>query len=350
MSWDSTALLLISGPTAVGKTALALSLAEALGGEIVNIDSVQLYRGLDIGSAKPSIVDRSRVPHHLFDIFEPTEQGTVARYISAALTTIGELRARGKLPILVGGTGLYITALLQGLADLPPVDAELRASLEAQSTAELRAKLVDLDEASARGIAPNDRIRTVRALETVLLSGIKASDLRTAHGYRTQQLATLTIIPLIDRDELYRRINLRSQKMLEQGLIEEVETLVQRYGIDAPALDAIGYREVVQVLQGAGDRAALAETIALNTRRFAKRQLTFWRNEPAKRGWLVRPSGRDTAVEITGTSLARRAQVKPIAALPWSKERLAVEIELRLRQPLERSEVWLVAGAPKLAS
>jgi tRNA dimethylallyltransferase len=350
MSWPTSALLLISGPTAVGKSELALRLARALDGEILTIDSVQVYRGLDIGSAKPTAEEQSQVPHHLLDLSEPSTQSTVAHFLLEAERALSDVRSRGKLPIFVGGTGLYVTALLQGLAELPAADPELRAALELRETADLLRELTDRDPDSASRLHRHDRVRIVRALEAVLLSGAPASQVRQTHGHQTTVHPALCLIPIIDRELLHERINLRTRRMLQGGLMQEVRGLVRRYGADAPALEAIGYRECVAALNSAAGEEGLEEQIALKTRQFAKRQLTFWRNEPGKRGWAIRPHAGDPCGQVGGISQSRRAPVKPIAALEWNQATLVQEVRARLLQPLENSEVWFLDAGAALAS
>lgn len=350
VAWPASALLLVSGPTAVGKSEIALALAQELQAEILTIDSVQLYRGLDIGSAKPTHAEQKLVPHHLLDICEPTSQNTVADFLVAAERALGEIRARGRLPIFVGGTGLYVTALLQGLAELPAADPALRAALELRPTGDLWQELKVLDPESAARLHENDRIRIIRALETMMLGGRKASSVRQQHGHNTQVHPAVCLVPILDRDALQERINQRAKLMLERGLLREVQGLVDACGVEAPALEAIGYKECVATLRGEAPEEGLADRIALSTRQFAKRQLTFWRNEPRKRGWGVRPRGGEAQVLVGGTTQFRRAAIKPIPALPWSRSTLTAEVRARLLQPIENSEVWFVDAASALAS
>ena len=349
-SWPKSSLLLISGPTAVGKSDFALQIAQDLDGEIVNIDSVQLYRGVDIGSAKPSLEDRNLVRHHLIDILDPNEQGTVARYLAEAERALADIRSRGRLPIFVGGTGLYVTSLLQGLASLPAADPALRAALESRQTEDLKSELQQRDPEASQKLHINDRVRIIRALESVLMTGEKASEIRRQHGHRLGVHPAVCLIPLLERGALYARIDRRAAEMIQRGLLTEVQRLVSEFGPEAPALDAIGYQESLAVTRGELAESNLALEIAKNTRRLAKQQLTFWRNEPHKRNWFVRPTGADPAVSISGVSQSKRSPVKPMPALALERADLTRQIRERLLQPIENSEVWFFDISPMLAS
>lgn len=350
LSWPNSSLLLISGPTAVGKSDFALRLAQDLGAEIVSIDSVQLYRGVDIGSAKPPLEDRALVRHHLIDILDPSEQGTVARYLDEAERALADIRSRGKLPIFVGGTGLYVTALLQGLASLPAADPQLRAALESRQTEDLKSELGQRDPEAAAKLHVNDRVRIIRALESVLITGERASEIRRQHGHRVGVHPAICLIPLLERGALYGRIDRRAEEMVRRGLLGEVQRIVSDFGDGAPALDAIGYQESLAVMRGDLAEAGLAAEIAKNTRRLAKQQLTFWRNEPRKRDWLVRPGGSDPTVLISGVSQSKKSPVKPMPALGLESADLTEQIRQRLLQPIEKSEVWFFDISPMLAS
>lgn len=275
------------GPTAVGKTALALDLAEALGAEIVNADSMQVYRELDIGTAKPTMAERARVPHHLVDVADPDEPYDAARYAREGREVIAGLHQRGIPPVVAGGTGLYIKALLAGL--FPQEDAvrqvrpRLARELAEQGLAALYGRLESLDPATARRLAPGDTYRILRALEVVEATGQPLSELHAAHGFQDRPYDTVKIGLTRPREELYRRIEARVELMVAQGWLEEVRRLLERYAPEIKPLQALGYRHLAAVVQGNLTLAEAVELTKTETRRYAKRQLTWFRADPEVR-------------------------------------------------------------------
>lgn len=274
------------GPTAAGKTDLALALCEQLPCEIISVDSALVYRGMDIGTAKPAPEILARVPHHLIDIIDPAEAYSAARFREDALKCMAQITAKGRIPLLAGGTMLYFRALERGLSDLPASDPELRASLEADMVREgsvvMHRRLQQIDPAAAARIHPNDPQRIQRALEVHQLTGqtmtqLQALDSGQALPYR---LAKLILAPQ-DRAELHRRIELRFQQMIETGLVDEVRRLRDRgdLTIDLPSMRAVGYRQVWEYLEGRVSYAEMMHHGIVATRRFAKRQLTWLRAE-----------------------------------------------------------------------
>ncbi len=335
----------VCGPTASGKSALSISLAKGLGGEVVNVDSVQVYQELDIGSAKLSPPERGGVPHHLLDVFEPGSPANVARFRELALGAVREISARGKVPLLVGGSGMYFTVLLHGLADVPPTPDDIRAAVAALSPEEMYNELVAADPETAARLNRNDMQRVSRALEIVRVTGKRPSEIFAAHTFAPVEVAALVIVICRPRDELYRRIDQRSAQMVADGLVAETQGVLDRHG-EVPALETLGYKQAKDLLHCRLSAANLVEEIALHTRRFAKRQMTYWRNEPLKRGWAVRPRDDEAAEEVAGfDSFPVRAQkrMKGFRALSLSSEELLAAAKERLSQPLERTEVWLVA-------
>jgi len=274
------------GPTASGKTALAVSLVERFPLEIISVDSALVYRGMDIGTAKPDAATLARAPHHLLDIRDPTETYSAAAFCDDARRLMADIAARGMVPLLVGGTMLYFRALLQGLDDLPRADAALRKELEAEAAARgwpaLHAELAVVDPATAARLAPNDSQRIGRALEGFRLSGTPMSALldrvQSELPYRVLQLA---LIPS-DRAVLHQRIAARFDAMLAEGLIDEVDTLRRRYALNAdlPSMRAVGYRQAWAYLDGEIDLKDLREQGIAATRQLAKRQLTWLRSWP----------------------------------------------------------------------
>lgn len=277
-------LLVIVGPTASGKSGLALRLAQEHSAEIISADSVQVYRGLDIGSAKPTPQERALVRHHLIDVADPDEPFDAARFRELAAQAAADIASRGHKAIVAGGTGLYVRALLGGLFPSPPKDAELRRALQLEARRlgreALWERLSRLDPESARRIHPRDLVRVVRALEVVQLSGRPISELQAGHGFAERPYRHLKLGLKLERAELYRRIEERVEAMLAAGWLEEVRALVSRWGPGAHALKSLGYRHLVAHLEG---RLSLEEARALtmrDTRRYAKRQLVWFRAEP----------------------------------------------------------------------
>lgn len=275
-------IIVLTGATASGKTAFALQLAEGLGGEIVSADSMQVYRRLDIGTAKPTPAERARVPHHLIDVADPDEAYHVGRYRAEATRAIRQVVGRGRVPLVVGGTALYLKVLLEGLAPAPGRDAGVRQSLEQRwergDAGALWEELRRVDPELAARIHPNDRTRVVRGLEVWRVTGRPLSDLQRAHRFSSRPFAALRLGLRVDREELYARIDRRVEEMLAAGWVEEVRGVL-REGCPprAPALQAIGYREIVGRLERGADLAGVTAEIQRSTRRYAKRQLTWFR-------------------------------------------------------------------------
>ena len=281
--------ILVMGPTATGKSALAEALARAFEGEIVSVDSAQVYRGMDIGTAKPDAATRARIPHHLIDIVEPTEAYSAARFARDASEAIAAVRARGRLPIVAGGTMLYFKALTEGLSDLPPADAALRDAIDAEARARgwpaLHAELMHVDAATARRLAPHDAQRIQRALEVYRATGTPISALQGRRA--AEPLGASLAIALVpsDRARLHAAIARRFDAMLDAGLVDELAALRERYRLPAtlPSMRATGYRQALDFLEGRLDFAGLREAGIAATRRLAKRQMTWLRATPALR-------------------------------------------------------------------
>jgi len=276
--------VVIAGPTGIGKSALALALAERIGGEIVNYDSIQIYRGFDIGSAKPSGADRSRVPHHLIDILAPEDHFDASMYETAARRACEELIARGRVPILVGGTFFYLRALLHGLPSLPAKDEPLRERLRAVTrrrggVERLHRWLLRVDPVSGGRISIHDRHRLERALEVYLLTGRPISSWPRPGDLGTPVLRTCSVALGLPAAELRHRLDARVVEMFDNGLVEETRRLMTRHDRSSRPFQAIGYLEAVRLIEGALSREeAIAET-QRRTRAYAKRQRTFLRAE-----------------------------------------------------------------------
>jgi tRNA dimethylallyltransferase len=296
---NNESVLALVGPTGSGKTDLGLQLAARLDAEIINCDSRQVYRGLDIGSAKPSAAERAAVPHHLLDVVDPDQSFDCARYRDLARAAVADIRSRGRRVVLVGGTGLYLKVLRYGLLPAPPRDPGLRTRLDALEDAQpgaLHARLARRDPAAAARLHPHDRTRLIRALEVCELTGRPLSAWQAEHGFRTAELRMRVVGLAMERGALYARLDARCRRMVEDGLIDEVHALWRRgYGPDLPPLRSIGYREIGAHLRGECDRETAIGLMQRATRRFAKRQLTWFRADPTVE-WVA--AERATAEEI----------------------------------------------------
>jgi tRNA dimethylallyltransferase len=279
-----TAAVLVMGPTASGKSALALALAERFEAEIVSVDSAQVYRGMDVGTAKPDAGTRARVPHHLIDVIEPTEHYSAARFRDDALAAVRAIRARGRMPLLVGGTMLYFKALREGLSDLPHADAAVRAAIDARASREgwpsLHAELARIDPVTAARLAPTDSQRIQRALEVYELAGAPLSALlggRAADATIEPSIA-IAIMPS-DRARLHADIARRFDAMIERGLVAELAALRARLPLSPtmPSMRCVGYRQAWEYLDGIVDRATFRAKGIAATRQLAKRQFTWLR-------------------------------------------------------------------------
>ncbi len=282
-----TPTILLMGPTASGKSAVALALASRMPVEIVSVDSAQVYRGMDVGTAKPDAETRERVAHHLIDLIDPDQSYSAARFRVDALGAIAAIRSRGRIPLLVGGTMLYFKALREGLSELPPANPALRAEIDTRAAAEgwpaLHGELARVDPVTAARLKPTDAQRIQRALEVYRLRGVPISALQGSRDSRdAPELIALALTPL-DRDELHRRIAVRFDAMLARGLIDEVRALRGRYRLTGamPSMRCVGYRQVWGVLEGTASASSLRERAIAATRQLAKRQITWLRSAKA---------------------------------------------------------------------
>ena len=280
----SPPVLVLAGPTATGKTAAALTLAKELDAELVGADSVQVYRGFDIGSAKPTSTELGGITHHLIDVVDPDESIDAMAYAARAQSAIEEIHGRGRLPIVVGGTGLWIRALLRGLVEVPPVDLRLRETLEAEAetsgTAALHRRLARVDPETAAAVHPNDRIRIVRGLEVFEQTGIPLGALRRAHALGEPRYRSVFVVLDLDRQRHKARVEERVERMLEGGWVEEVVGLRARWGDQVRALGSVGYREILHYLRDGASWTETRRLIEKATRTYARRQRTWFRGEP----------------------------------------------------------------------
>ena len=288
----SKKIVVVCGPTASGKTALSIALAKAFGGEVVSADSMQIYRGMDIGTAKPTLEEREGIPHHMLDVAEPGESYSVSRYVQEATACVEDILSRGKLPIVCGGTGLYIDGLIRG-TDFQPagtdngIREELEKEWEEQGAEAMMARLAAVDPDSAERLHLSDKRRILRALEVWLATG----ETITAHNARTKAIpprfeAVMIGLNTQPRDILYGRIDRRVDVMLEQGLLQEVQTLLEKGLLEGTAAQAIGYKELLAHFRGEMTLDAAADLIRQKSRNYAKRQLTWFRRDERVK-WIV---------------------------------------------------------------
>lgn len=300
--------IFLAGPTAVGKSAVALALAERLGGEIISVDSMQVYRGLDIGTAKPSAAERARVPHHLIDVVELTEPFDAAKFVVLANQAVADIQSRGRLPIFCGGTGLYFKAFLEGLGAAPPADIRLRAELEATPLPELLQELEQRDPTTFERIDRKNPRRVIRAIEVIRLTGKPFSTQRAEWAPASRMTDRGTRILCLTRSaaDLQNRINRRVEDMFARGLVAETRELLE-HGLagNKTAMQALGYRQVVEHLRGEGSRADTMELVKIKTRQFAKRQLTWFRRQLPVEGIELKPD--DTIAAAVALVRARCA-------------------------------------------
>lgn len=278
-------ILIVCGPTASGKSHLAVRLAQVLDAEIVNADSMQIYRGMDVGTAKPSVDQQGGIRHHLIDIIDPDEQFSAADYSAAADEVIRDIQRRGKRVVVVGGTGLYIRALVHGLVDSPSGEGALRQSLQEEAVRlgnhAMLAKLRLVDPELAATLHPNNLVRIIRALEVHRLTGIPLSLYQKQHAFAQRRYNALQVGISVERKVLYQRIDERVEQMLSCGLVAEVKTLANAgFSRDDKALRSIGYKEIAACLHGEVSLEEAVRLIKRDTRHYAKRQLTWFNADP----------------------------------------------------------------------
>ncbi len=288
MNGDKPKVVIIAGPTATGKSAVALPLARELDGEIVSADSIQIYRFMDIGSAKPSPEEQDRVPHHMLDILDPDEEFSAGHYVALARGAIQGVLARGKVPFVVGGTGLYIRGLMGGMAELPPADPAIRHELAEQERVHgpglLYRRLTEIDPQSAQAIGPRNISRIIRSLEVHALTGRNMSEVQQEHAFSDRPYNSLFICLGSEREILNERIDRRVDSMIHHGLREEVQGLFRRgYAGDLKSMQSLGYRHMGMALAGELDFQSAVRLMKRDTRRYAKRQMTWFRSEPETR-------------------------------------------------------------------
>lgn len=276
-------LFVIVGPTAAGKSALAVYLAKLFDTEIISADSMQIYKGMDIGTAKPSKEEMEGIPHHMISIVDPDAGFSVGEYVSRVRPIIEDLYKRGKIPVVVGGTGLYVRGLIDGLCEAPDADWTLRRRLSHEEEnfgkGHLYQRLCLVDSVSAAKIKPNDTVRVIRALEVYESTGVPLSQIQATHGFRERRYHPVFAGLTMDRKKLYRRIEERVDKMEGMGLEFEVRKLVGTWGEAPPLVNGLGYKEFLGYIKGLYSREEAISLFKRNTKRYAKRQLTWFRRD-----------------------------------------------------------------------
>lgn len=275
--------VVLTGATASGKSALAVAVAEEIDAEILSLDSIAVYCGMDIGTAKPDAAERARVPHHLIDLVTPDKSFSVACYLRAAHAAVAEVRARGRIPLFVGGTPMFLKGVLRGFDPGPPADWEFRAAVEADiavhGVEKLRERLMQVDPLAAHRIDPNDVRRTIRALEVARLTGVPLSHRQTQFERQRDAEHALVFAVGWPREQLHERIEQRVAAMFRAGLVDEVRGLIERYGeLSRTAGQAVGYREVLELLRGKATLAQARQDVLVHTRQLARRQETWLRS------------------------------------------------------------------------
>ena len=284
-------LLVIVGPTAVGKSALAIYLAEIFNGEIISADSMQIYRRMDIGTAKPPQEETARVPHYMLSIIEPGEPFSVGEYVRRVRPVIDGLHRQGKIPVVAGGTGLYVRGVVDGLCEAPGADRTLREKFrqdeEIYGKGCLYKKLCAVDPLSAGRIKPNDTVRIMRALEVYEIMGVSISDIQKAHGFKERQYDYLMVGLTMDRKKLYKRIEERVDNMVEKGLEAEVRRLMDEGKESFLLMHGLGYKQIAGYIKGWYSLDEAVRLLKRDTRRYAKRQLTWFRRDDRIRWYSV---------------------------------------------------------------
>jgi tRNA dimethylallyltransferase len=340
--------IIISGPTGSGKSELAHRIANHFSGEVINADSVQLYSEHEIGAAMPSQSHQEKVRYHLYGALPGSKPCDVQGYVRAAQDVLNDVQNRGVTPVIVGGSTLYLEGLLAGISQLPPAQPELRRELESERTQSLYERLSGLDPERASVLHPHDRVRIVRALEVCLLSGQTYTEL-CAKDSRVQICHNaIVVIPVWSRSDLYRRIEKRSERMVKEGIIDEARYLFGCFGAEWQCRTALGYKQVFERLvsreavEGHAQKE-IAYEIAQATRRYAKRQMTYWRNAPRKFHWDVFPDKsieNDSAVELLAQDSGKRGNAKEgrrgFHVWKWDLEKLFVGLRER-RNAAQRS-------------
>lgn len=338
----------VVGPTGSGKSALGVKLAEIFGGEVINLDSVQCFKGMDIGSGKIGREEMRGIPHHLIDIAKPHEQLNVGMVMELADRAILDILARGKRPIIVAGTTLYLKCLLNGLVDIPGEDPEFRKGIAAISTEELFEKLKKVDPARANQVLSGDRMRISRSLEIIEATGKPHSVLIAEHQHNEKRYSAIVLNLCWPRERLYERIDSRCRKMVEDGLLTETESILEEYG-KVHSFNTLGYAQALSVLEGTLNQSDLLSEMQIKTRQFAKRQLSFWRNQPQALNWKVFPEPEQgELLKSKDKALKKGAMVLDSYVINVLFDELTEMLKAGFRNGQSTVEVWNI-GAERIS-
>lgn len=327
-------LILITGATGSGKSALSIQLAKKLDAQVVSIDSVQVYKDFDIGSAKVTKSEMQGVKHHMLSMWNPQEKFNVAKYLKIADEVISNILKEGSKVIIAGGTTMYVTSLIHGLAKILGQDESLRERLEKKSTKFLYKLLSRIDKEASSALNQNDRNRIIRALEVKITSKKSIKDIQKEHNFLDVKYDCLSYVICQKREELYSKINLRVKEMLKEGLVEETQNLLLKYDKTLAPFSSIGYKQVISFLENEISYDKMQEEIAKCTRHLAKRQMTYLRNEPLKRGWDVYPKNDDknaVLLQSDDSNLQRKDVIKDFLVYNFSFDELVNDIKLNLK-------------------
>ena len=345
-----TPLIVVVGSTASGKSALGVKLSEVLNGEVVNLDSVQVFKRLDIGSGKITKEEMAGIPHHLIDIAQPNEQLNVGRIMELADQAILEIASRGKRPIVVAGTTLYLKCLLNGLVDIPGEDAEFRKSLSDVTTVELFNKLRELDPVRSTQLSQSDRVRIIRSLEIINSTGNLHSNLIAEHQHQEQRYRAIILNLCWPREKLYERIDSRCKNMIDGGLLNETADVLREYG-KVGSFNALGYAQSLSVLEGVLDKNNLLTEMQTKTRQFAKRQLSFWRNQPESLKWSVLPeSGEGVLLKSQDKPLKKGAELRDLYVMNHSFNEIVQKLRAGPIRPKGTVELWNIGAEMLMGS
>jgi len=332
-------LVVVVGATASGKSALGVRLARDLNGEVVNLDSVQVFREFDIGSGKIPESEAAGVPHHLINILSPKDPLDVNEIVKRADQAIADIKAKGTLAIVVAGTSLYLKCLLGGIIDVPSEDKIFRESLESVDTSVLYGRLKEADPRRAEELAPADRMRIVRSLEIFHLTGMPHSQLIEEHKHKDDRYRALILHVAWSREELYQRIDERCAKMVADGLMVETQQIYSKYG-QVAGLSSLGYAQAMDVILGKAQEEGLLSEMQTKTRQFAKRQLTFWRNSPSSMGWKIQPKEEGVVLKSKEKPLKRGAALLDFMVYNWGYSELVTKLKTSLSAGSQHTELW----------
>lgn len=322
-------ILVVGGATSSGKSAIAIRLAKDINAEIISLDAVQIFKGFVVGSGALKPEDQGGIPHHLIGVLSPTNEIDAAQVRNICIETIKEIQSRGKRVIIAAGSTMYLTLLIHGIANLPSGSKEIREKYRNLTAEELWAELYSMDPEAASTFSKSDRQRIERAIEVKKITGKSIKDSQKEHRFPESSMPFLILSLWRNRQVLYQRIEERCQQMFTQGLLEETKKIISEYGENVHALSSIGYKEFARFIKGEITLEEAQSDMIQATRNYAKRQMTFWKNEPQKRGWKVLPESNDLNSILIGDEVLIKKGPKPRGVLAWklSYDELRREVE-----------------------